>query len=77
MAVTREGQHMDSSVGQLERLLKEGANFTFANFSIRDAAQGFQYGGADSPAWLTWKTRAFNTIHALLASFCRKTIDSK
>jgi predicted nucleotide-binding protein len=57
---------MDSSVGQLERLLKEGANFTFANFSIRDAAQGFQYGGADSPAWLTWKTRAFNTIHALL-----------
>jgi hypothetical protein len=47
---------MDSSVGQLERLLKEGANFTFANFSIRDAAQGSQYGGADSPAWLTWKT---------------------
>src|ERR1017187_4120286 len=57
---------MDSSVGQLERLLKEGANFTFANFSIRDAAQGSQYGGADSPAWLTWKTRVFNTIHALL-----------
>src|ERR1035437_5341514 len=57
---------MDSSVGQLERLLEEGASFPFANFSIRDAAQGFQYGGADSPAWLTWKTRAFNTIHALL-----------
>jgi predicted nucleotide-binding protein len=56
---------MESNLGQLERLLNEGANFTFANFSIRDPHE-LQYGGKDSPQWLTWKTRVWNTIHALV-----------
>jgi predicted nucleotide-binding protein len=55
---------MESNLGQLERLLREGSNFTFANFS--DRSQGAQYGGEDSPEWLAWKTRASNTLHAML-----------
>ena len=56
---------MESSVGQLERLLKGGENFTFANFSIR-GRHSSQYGGEDSPEWLVWKTRVCNAIYALL-----------
>jgi predicted nucleotide-binding protein len=57
---------MDSNLGQLERLLKEGANFTFANFSLRGDFSGPMYGGEDSPDWLVWKTRVCNAIQELV-----------
>lgn len=57
---------MESNLAQLERLLAEGANFNFFNFSSRRSPQSSQYGGEDSPAWLTWKTRVSSTIEALL-----------
>lgn len=55
---------MESNLGQLERLLKQGSNFTFGNFS--DNSHGKGYGGEDSPEWLVWKTRVFNTLRAIL-----------
>jgi predicted nucleotide-binding protein len=57
---------MDSSIGQLKRLLAEDTNFTFTNFSIRPPGLSSDYGGEDAPAWLAWKTRVCNTIQALL-----------
>src|SRR5665213_3289726 len=56
---------MESRVEQLERLLKEGGAFTFANFSIRGDRQ-LRYGGEDSPEWHAWKVRVCNTIEAAL-----------
>ena len=55
---------MDSRITQLEQLIKEGAEFTFRNFSYqRPGHEGF--GGADTPAWLAWKTRVFNVAGAI------------
>jgi predicted nucleotide-binding protein len=55
---------MESNLEQLERLHEEGSAFTFSNFS--DNSRNPQYGGADSPDWLAWKTRVSNTINAIV-----------
>lgn len=53
---------MDSRINQLEKLLEQGREFTFENSSIRSGGRNTQYGGKDSPAWLTWKTRVNNVV---------------
>ncbi len=58
------GGRLESSLEQLQRLLKEGSGFTFSNFS--DSSGGRQYGGQDSPNWLALKTRTLNTIQGML-----------
>jgi predicted nucleotide-binding protein len=58
---------MDSRISQLEQLLEEGRKFTFQNFCFRNES-GHQYGGADTPEWLAWKTRAFNAIEIISAA---------
>jgi predicted nucleotide-binding protein len=55
---------LESNLEQLQRLQKEGSDFTFSNFS--DGTRGQPYGGQDTPAWLTWKTRVWNTIKVML-----------
>jgi predicted nucleotide-binding protein len=58
---------MESSLDQLEQLLKTGSSFTFDNFSIRARDNPYiQYGGEDTPDWLAWKTRVCNTVERLL-----------
>jgi predicted nucleotide-binding protein len=47
---------MDSKIHQIETLIQEGEKFTFENFSVHDDHDR-QFGGQDSPAWLTWRTR--------------------
>ncbi|MGH7770704.1 MAG: hypothetical protein ACREQA_00530 [Candidatus Binatia bacterium] len=56
---------MESRINQLEKLLEQGKEFTFKNFSVRDDPLyrgNTDYGGKDSPQWLAWKTRVNNII---------------
>ncbi len=56
---------MDGQVSQLEQLLREGRGFNFSNFCLSRRSQRaseHEYGGADTPEWLAWKTRVFNLV---------------
>ncbi|HEY2382989.1 MAG TPA: TIR domain-containing protein [Terriglobia bacterium] len=55
---------MESKVEQLKALIVEGEKFSFANFSIRTDSK---YGGEDTPAWLTWKTRVRFVLNGLVS----------
>ena len=57
---------MESATKQLELLIKEGERFTFTNFSDQDESDP-EYGGADTPEWLAWKTRSDNLLRQLTA----------
>ena len=57
---------MESIQQQLIMLIEEGENFTFKNFCIPNP-KGTQYGGPDSPQWLTWKTRSANLIQQVVS----------
>jgi predicted nucleotide-binding protein len=57
---------MESIQKQLVMLIEEGEKFTFSNFCLPDP-EGGEYGGPDSPQWLTWKTRSANLIKQVVA----------
>lgn len=57
---------MDSRITQLEQLRQEANAFTFDNFSIRHGTE-LKYGGTDTPKWLAWKTRVYNTIQKIMS----------
>lgn len=50
---------MDSRIGQVEQLIRQGEEFTSQNFCY-PSEHGGVYGGEDTPGWLAWKTRVFN-----------------
>jgi len=52
---------MESKIEILRQLIAEGEKFTFTNFCFASDS-GAVYGGADTPEWLAWKTRARNLI---------------
>lgn len=56
---------MDSDLDMLERLLAEGSDFTFENFSFGSESFPGQYGGDDTPEWFAWKTRTQNLVTRL------------
>ena len=57
---------MESIQKQLQMLIEEGEGFTFSNFCLPNT-EGRQYGGPDSPQWLTWKTRSANLIKQVVS----------
>lgn len=57
---------MDSRVTQLEQLRQEANGFTFENFSSRHGTE-LVYGGTDTPKWLAWKTRVYNTLQRIMS----------
>jgi predicted nucleotide-binding protein len=57
---------MESIQKQLMMLIEDGDKFTFLNFCLPHSA-GRQYGGSDSPEWLTWKTRSANLIRQIVS----------
>ena len=62
---------MDNRVSQIEQLIKEGQGFDFRNFCLpRRSAQdsGREYGGADTPEWLAWKTRTLNLVQQIASA---------
>ena len=54
---------MLSKIERLDELIKEGEQFDWNNFSRR---RNEQYGGPDTPEWLTWKTRVNNFINSIV-----------
>jgi hypothetical protein len=58
---------MESIQRQLSMLIEEGDKFNFSNFCLPNP-HGAQFGGPDSPQWLTWKTRSANLIRHLLSA---------
>lgn len=57
---------MESVQRQLVMLIEEGEKFTFSNFCL-PSPFGSQYGGPDTPQWLTWKTRSANLIKQVVS----------
>jgi predicted nucleotide-binding protein len=57
---------MESIQKQLVMLIEEGEKFIFSNFCLPDP-EGGEYGGPDSPQWLTWKTRSANLIKQVVS----------
>ena len=57
---------MESIQKQLMMLIEEGEKFTFSNFCLPHP-MGKEYGGPDSPEWLTWKTRSTNLIKEIIS----------
>ena len=58
---------MDSERGLVDGLISEGKEFNWSNFSLPHRELPSQFGGADTPEWLAWKTRTFNTVERICA----------
>lgn len=58
---------MDSRLAQVTQLLEDGSRFNARNFSYPDDDGGLTFGGADTPEWLTWKTRVLNVVQGAAA----------
>jgi len=57
---------MESLKEQIKLLIEEGEKFTFQTFCYPNPS-GNQYGGEDTPDWLSWKTRALNLVSEVVA----------
>ena len=57
---------MESIKEQLKMLIEEGGKFTFNNFCFPNRSRG-EFGGEDSPEWLSWKTRSVNVIKQVVS----------
>lgn len=57
---------MESIKEQIKVLVEEGEKFTFQNFCYPNRS-GSQYGGEDTPEWLSWKTRSLNVISQVVS----------
>jgi predicted nucleotide-binding protein len=57
---------VESIQTQLTMLIEEGEKFMFSNFCLPNQA-GREYGGPDTPKWLTWKTRSANLIRQIVS----------
>ena len=55
---------MDSRIAQLKQLIKDGAEFTSGNFCYQTTTSR-EFGGADTPQWLAWKTRVLNVARTV------------
>ena len=53
---------MDSKLSLIEKLIIEGEEFSFTNFSITKYTKFGVYGGKDTPQWATFKNRVKNII---------------
>ena len=58
---------MDSELDILKQLLEEGRGFTFQNFCYPNEYSPGEFGGEDTPEWLTWKTRTYNLATKMAA----------
>ncbi len=63
---TNRIEDMESIKEQIELLLKEGDKFTFTNFCYPNRS-GREYGGEETPEWLSWKTRSVNLVSQALS----------
>jgi hypothetical protein len=57
---------MESIKEQLRLLIEEGGKFTFNNFCFPHRHPR-EFGGEDSPEWLSWKTRSLNVISQVVS----------
>jgi len=58
---------MDSKIRVLEELIMKADYFTFGNFCHPSMSYPGEYGGADTAAWLEWKTRADRVVSEVMA----------
>ncbi len=56
---------MDSQLEIVNRLIEEGESYTFDNFCLKRLDR--QFGGADSPEWITFKVRVKNIVSTLVS----------
>lgn len=57
---------MESLKEQIKLLIEEGQKFTFQTFCYPHPS-GNQYGGEDTPDWLSWKMRAINVVNEVVS----------
>ena len=57
---------MENKIKLIRRLIAEGENFTFENFSYLRKKEHGTYGGDDTPAWMAWKSRSYNVVQQLV-----------
>ncbi len=57
---------MENIQNQLMMLIEEGEKFTFSDFCLPNPS-GREYGGADSPQWLAWKTRSAHLVRDVVS----------